>query len=560
MTPEAETLPEDPALLQAMVLGLRTEIAGMAAANRAYEALVQALKITIAKLKKQRFGRSSEKIDREIEQLELALESLETARAAADTTAEADTPAVEDAPTAETAAPDSVPPQRRRGKPRIAEDAPRETIVLDPGERCPDCGGVLRLVGEDVAEILDFIAAKLKVVEVHRPKKSCARRDDCPLDSHPTLLACERMVQTPAPPQPVKRGMASPALLAHILVAKYDDQLPLFRQGEIFARMGADIPRSTLIDWCGQAAGALRPLADLIRDVVVASDRIHADDTPIRVLDPKKKRIEGLERGVKEGRVWVYVKDDRPWAGADPPAAAYWFSPDRKGEHPREHLADFNGILQADAYTGFRELYAPGPDGVARVREAACWAHLRRDFHDVWKTTDSPIAREALERIGALYDIEAAINGKARDVRHAVRQRESRPKAEAFRLWCERQLTLIPGKGDLARAMRYGLTRWASFTLFLDDGRVAIDNNAAERAIKPIVLGRKNFLFAGSDAGGEVLANAMTVIETAKLSGLNPEAYLADILGRIRTHDPKHLDELLPWTWKATREAARKAA
>jgi len=190
--------------------------------------------------------------------------------------------------------------------------------VLDPGERCPDCGGTLRLVGEDVAEILDFIAAKLKVVEVHRPKKSC--RD------------CERMVQTPAPPRPIPRGMAGPALLAHILVAKYDDHLPLYRQGEIFARMGADIPRSTLIDWCGQATGALRPLADLIRDVVVASDRIHTDDTPIPVLDPRKKRVEGLARGVKEGHVWVYVRDDRPWAGSDPPAAAYWFSPDHKGE------------------------------------------------------------------------------------------------------------------------------------------------------------------------------------------------------------------------------------
>ena len=546
MSSEADALPEDTAALQAMVLGLQAEVAGMLAANRAYEALVQALKITIAKLKKQRFGASSEKIEREIEQLELALESLETARAAADTTPEADTPEAAEAPDAGTAAPDSVPPQRRRGKPRIADDAPREAIVLDPGERCPDCGGALRLVGEDVAEILDFIAAKLKVVEVHRPKKSC--RD------------CERMVQTSAPLRPILRGMASPALLAHILVAKYDDQLPLYRQGEIFARMGADIPRSTLIDWCGQAAGALRPLAELIRDVVTASDRIHADDTPIRVLDPKKKRIEGLARGVKEGRVWVYVKDDRPWAGSDPPAAAYWFSPDHKGEHPREHLADFNGILQADAYKGFAKLYEPGPDGVARVREAACWAHLRRDFHDVWKATDSPIAREALERIGALYDIEAAINGRPRDVRHAVRQRESRPKVEAFRLWCERQLTRIPGKGDLAKAMRYALNRWASFALFVDDGRVAIDNNAAERAIKPIVLGRKNFLFAGSDAGGEVLANAMTVIETAKLSDINPEAYLTDILGRLRTHDPKHLDELLPWTWKAAREATPKAA
>ena len=404
MSPDVDTLPEDPVLLRAMVLGLRAEIAGIAAANRAYEALVQALRITIARLKKQRFGASSEKIEREIEQLELALESLETARAAADPTPEPDAPEGGDA------APDTVPPQRRRGKPRIAEDAPRERIVLDPGERCPDCGGALRLVGEDVAEILDFIAAKLKVVEIHRPKKSC--RD------------CERMVQTAAPPRPIRRGMAGPALLAHILVAKYDDQLPLYRQGEIFARMGADIPRATLIDWCGQAAGALRPLVDLIRDVVVASDRIHADDTPIPVLDPRKKRIEGLARGVKEGRIWVYVKDDRPWAGGDPPAAAYRFSPDHKGEHPRAHLADFNGILQADAYPGYKDLYEPGADGMARVSEAACWAHLRRDFHDVWK------ARTRRSRARRWKD-RRALRHRGRHQRPAARRAPRRaPEAE----------------------------------------------------------------------------------------------------------------------------------
>ena len=539
-----DALPDDTAALRAIILAQHRQIAGIAAANRAYEALIQALKITIARLKKQKHGASSEKIEREIEQLELALENLETARAAADTAPE--TPEeVEDEAANPATLEERVPP-RRRGKPRISEDAPRETIVLDPGERCPDCGGVLRLVGEDVAEILDFIAAKLKVVDIHRPKKSC--RD------------CERMVQTPAPSRPVPRGMAGPSLLAHILVSKYDDHLPLYRQGEIFARMGADIPRSTLIDWCGQAAAALRPLADIVRAEAMASDRLHADDTPIRVLDPKKKRIEGLERGVKEGRIWVYVRDDRPWAGEDPPAAAYWFSPDRKGEHPQTHLKNFVGILQADAYAGFQKLYEPGADGQPRIREAACWAHLRRDFHDVWKATASPIAFEALERIGKLYDIEAAINGKPLDRRNAVRQKDSRPHVEAFRTWCEHQLTRVPGKGDLAKAMRYVLNRWGGFTLFLDDARVAIDNNAAERAIRPISLGRKTFLFAGSDAGGETLADAMTIIETAKLSGLNPESYLADLLACIRQYDQARLDDLLPWNWKNLRGTAAEAA
>ena len=539
-----DALPDDPAALRDIILAQQQKIAGMEASSRAYEALIQALKLTIARLKRQRYGSSSEKIDREIAQLELALEGLEMAGAAADPAPESDEPA-EDEAADETAATELRLPPRRRGKPRISADAPRESIVLDPGAHCPDCGGALRLVGQDVAEILDFIAAKLKVIEVHRPKKSC--RD------------CERMVQTPAPSRPIPRGLAGPGLLAHILVAKFDDHLPLYRQGEIFARMGADIPRSTLIDWCGQAAGAVRPVANLIRAEVMATDRLHADDTPIRVLDPKMK-LAGKERGVKEGRVWVYVRDDRPWGGKDPPAAAYWFSPDRKGEHPQTHLRNFIGILQADAYAGFRKLYERGLDGNPRIREAACWAHLRRDFHDIWKSTDSAIARDALEQIGKLYDVERAINGQPLERRLAVRQQESRPRVLAFRTWCEQQLARIPGKGDLAKAMRYALGRWASFTLFLDDPRVAIDNNAAERAIRPISIGRKNFLFAGADAGGEILADAMTVIETAKLSDLNPEAYLADILARIRDHDPAKLDDLLPWNWSSQQPATAKAA
>jgi transposase len=538
-----DALPEDPAALRAMILAQQQKIVGMEAANRAYEALIQALKLTIARLKRQKYGASSEKIDREIAQLELALEGLEMAGAATDPTPESDEPADDEA--ADETAVEQRLPLRRRGKPRIAADAPREVITLDPGERCPDCGGALRLVGEDVAEILEFIAAKLKVVEIHRPKKSC--RD------------CERMVQTPAPSRPIPRGLAGPSLLAHILVTKFDDHVPLYRQGEIFARLGADIPRSTLIDWCGQAAGAVRPVANLIRAEVMAADRLHADDTPIRVLDPKMK-LAGRERGVKEGRIWVYVRDDRPWGGKDPPAAAYWFSPDRKGEHPQEHLKNFIGILQADAYAGFRKLYERGLNGKPRIREAACWAHLRRDFHDIWKSTNSPIARDALEQIGKLYDVERAINSQPIERRHDARQRESRPRVLAFRAWCEQQLTRIPGKGDLAKAMRYALGRWESFTLFLDDPHVAIDNNAAERAIRPISIGRKNFLFAGADAGGEILADAMTIIETAKLSGLNPEAYLADILTRIRDHDPAKLDDLLPWHWSSHQQARAQAA
>ncbi len=534
-----DQLPDDPVLLKAMIAEERARRVEMAASVKAYEALVQALKVRIARLRKQKFGRSSEKIEREIEQLDLALEALEVKIAADDASPQLDDDCANDP------APTTRPAPRRRGKPRISEDAPRERHVLDPGEACPECGGELRLLREDVSEILEFVAAKLKVVETVRLKKSCRR--------------CEKITQPPAPTRPIPRGMAGPALLAHILVAKFDDHLPLYRQGEIFARLGADIPRSTLIDWCGQAIRALRPLVARIKENILSSDRLHADDTPIRVLDPKVKAA-GKDRGVKEGRIWTYVRDDRPRRGEAPPGVAYFFSADRKGEHPQKHLEYFAGILQADAYAGFKALYEPGADGKSRVREAACWAHLRRNFHDVWKATGSEIAQEALEKIGALYDIERRINGMPVEQRLEIRDRRSRPRTEIFQAWLEAQLTRIPGKGELAKAMRYALSRWPSFTLFLDDGRIAIDNNAAERAVKPVVIGRKNWMFAGSDAGGENLADAMTIIETAKFSGLNSEAYLADVLARINDHMNPRLDELLPWNWASSEIPAVKAA
>lgn len=532
-----KTLPDDPAALKAMILALQAvnarmdaDITKMSATLRAHEALVQALQIQIARLKKQKFGASSERIEREIEQLELALEHLEIAGAAAISAIAPDDDAELSA--AEQAAMPSTP---RRRKPLVAKGTPRERIVLDPGDDCPHCGGTLRLVGEDVSEILELIAAKLKLIETARLKKSCRR--------------CEKITQLPAPSRPIPRSMVGPGLLAHVLVSKFDDHLPLYRQNEIFARMGANIPASTLVDWCGQGVRVLEPLVERIRANILASDRLHADDTTVRVLDPSK-RIDGIGKGVKEGRIWAYVRDDRPWGSTAPPGAAYFFSVDRKGEHPQRHLAGFSGILQADAYSGFKALYAPNASGKARIREAACWAHLRRDFFDVHNAIKSEIAREALDRIGDLYDIERQINGQSRDARSAIRQKETRPKVETFKAWAEVQLTRIPGKSDLAKAFRYALNRWAAFTLFVEDGRVAIDNNTAERAIKPVVIGRKNFLFAGSDAGGEALASAMTIIETAKFNGLDPQAYLADIFARIQDHKINRIDELLPWNWK----------
>ncbi|MEN8749663.1 IS66 family transposase [Marivita sp.] len=536
-------MPDDPAALKSLVAAQQAEIAKMSASLRAHDLLVQALRIRIAKLKKQKFGASSEKIEREIEQLELALEDLKVATAETDSAScDEDETLEQDPPSEEGKTP---PEKTARRRPRVSKNTPRERRELDPGDNCPDCGGELRVVGEDVSELLDMIAAQIKVIEIARVKKSCRR--------------CETMVQEPAPSRPIPRSMAGPSLLAFILVSKFDDHVPLYRLNEIFARMGADIPDTTMVDWCGGAMKALNPLIKRLEKDVMSSPVLHADDTPIRVLD-RSRRDKGLGKGVKKGRIWAYVRDQRPWSGGAPPGAVYQFAPDWKEEHVLSHLEQSGGILQADGYKGYAKLYTPDLEGNSQFREAACWAHLRRDFHDVWTATKSEIAREALDRIGALYDIERKITGCSAKQRKAVRQEKSKPKVEAFRVWAERQLTRIPGKGDLAKAFRYGLSRWSSFTLFLDDGRVAIDNNAAERALRPIGVGRRNWLFAGSDAGGETLARAMTIIETAKMNGLDPQAYLADVLDRIHDHMNPRLDELLPWNWSPRKIASQAEA
>ena len=542
MSTVAQTLPDDPALLKALIAALQAENAKISAMLRAHDQLIQTLRLRIAKLKKQVFGQSSEKIEREIEQLELALEDLLVA------TVESEVGAVDDgqddaAP--ETTAAGDAAARPMRCRPRVSDSTPRERRELDPGSCCPDCGGDLRLVGEDVSEMLDLIAAQLKVVQIARLKKSCRR--------------CEHMVQMPAPSRPIPGSMAGANLLAHILVSKFDDHLPLYRQHEIFARMGADIPDSTLVDWCGRAMKVLAPLIERIEANVMASDLLHADDTPIRVLD-RARRDKGLGKGVKKGRIWAYVRDQRPWAGTAPPGAAYAFAPDWKEEHVHRHLARTRGILQADGYKGYAKLYDPDPDGTPRLREAACWAHLRRDFHDEWDKTKSTIAREALDQIGALYDIERDIAGHPADIRLAARQKHSAPKVAAFFAWSEQQLSRILGKGDLAKAFRYGLSRRDAFSLFLSDGRVGIDNNPAERALRPIGVGRRNWLFAGADTGAETLARAMTIIETAKMNDLDPQAYLADILARIHDHKINRLDDLLPWNWAPRTETLPEAA
>jgi transposase len=510
-----------------------------AAKNGLIEKTLEAekLKAQIAKLRREKFGSSSERIERVVDQLELALEEVEAAQA--ETTApatqsgetEASAPNTGDVASTNEAAPEKEKRKRRTLPPEL----PRRDIVHAPADVCKACGGhELRKVGESVTEVLEYIPGRFEVVRHVRPACSCRK--------------CEAMVQAPMPELPIPRGMAGPGLLAHIAIAKFCDHLPLYRQAEIYARDGIDIDRGQLAAWLGHVAWLLRPLGDRIAEHVRAGHVIHADDTPVPVLAPGAGKT-------KTGRQWVYLRDERPHGSTAPPAVLYRYTPDRKGEHCRAELARFVGWLHADGYAGFGKLYdingaatsALPLAGPPRVAEVACWAHVRRGFFDEAKSSGSPIAREALEKIGTLFDIERAIAGAPAGHRKSVRQRLAKPRLDELSVWLDRQLQKIPGKSDLAGAIRYARTRWDALTRYLDDGRLEISNNAAENAIRPVALGRKNWLFAGSDSGGERAALFYTFIRTAKLNGVEPEAYLRDVIARIGAHPITRLHELLPW-------------
>jgi transposase len=472
---------------------------------------IEHLKLMVEKFRQMLFGAKSEKLVLKLEQLEFELEEDETTQAEGEAFTERVSPVAEPKPR----------PERRP----LPEHLEREVITHTP-ERdcCPDCGGQLRHFGDDVSEQLEYIPENFKVIRHVRPKFTCT--------------GCDQVVEAPAPSRPIERSLARPSLLAHVIVSKYADHLPLFRQSEIYARQGVEISRSTMAGWVGAASDLLGPLVEAIGKHVFAGRKLHADDTPMPVLAPGNGKT-------KTGRLWTYVRDDRS-AGDHTPAAVWFaYSEDRKGEHPQRHLKNYKGALQADAYAGLHHLYGD------HIYEAACWAHARRKFHEIHVIHASPTTTEALARIGALYGIEDEIRGKPEDIRLNIRQSRARPLLEDLRKWMERTLRALSAKSETAGAIRYALSRWRALTRYTEDGLLEIDNSAAERALRAVALGRKNFLFAGSDCGGERAAVMYTLIGSAKLNGLDPELYLRSVLEQIADYPVSQIQDLLPWNLAA---------
>jgi len=513
----AADLPSDVEALKGLVLERDARIEAAQALLISQQLELEKLRFEIACLKRMKFGRSSEQLDGQITQMQLTLEDLESTLTGL---------------SARAVPPSTESPAKPVRRP-LPSHLPREDVVHAAPCKCPACGGALRHLGEDVSEMIEYVPGRYQVIRHVRPKLSCA--------------ACQTIVQAPAPSRPIARGLAGPGFLAHVLVSKYADHLPLYRQSQIYQREGLDLDRSTLADWVGGAAELVGPLVASLGRYVMGAQKLHGDDTPVPVLCPGRGTT-------KQGRLWTYVRDDRPAASTEPPAVLFRYSPDRKGERPKAHLEPFVGVLQADAYAGFDRLYGE------RIQEAACWAHVRRKFYDIHVNTASPIAAEALDRIGRLYGIEADIRGRPPDERSRIRQTRAGPELESLHAWLHAVLTRLSKKSELAVAIRYALSRWVALTRYRDDGRLEIDNNAAERALRAVALGRKNWLFAGSDDGGERAAAIYSLLGTAKLNDLNPEAYLHYVLERIADYPINRVDELLPWNVVSQLPSLRLAA
>lgn len=510
MSIDLTALPEDVETLHQLIGDLVRE---RDSARAEAEAEIARLRRILKTLQRMQFGRRSERLDPD--QLQLGLEDVAT-----------DLAELEEA-AARNEGRQRTPSDRPEKRLSLPDHLPRNERVLAPdADICPCCGGALHQIGESVSEMLDHVPAQLRVIRIRRPKYGCR--------------GCGSIHQAPAPERPVAKGLATPALLSQVLISKYCDHLPLYRQSRIFGRQGVTLNRSTLANWVAGAAWWLAPVRDRIADHVMAAERVFADDTVLPVLDPGRGRT-------RTGRLWVYARDDRPWGGNDPPAVLYRYSPDRKAERPAVHLERFKGILQVDGYPGFGRLAAR--DDIAL---AACWAHTRRKFWEVHQATDSPVAQEVLRRIAALYAIEAEIRGSSAVTRQAARARDARPIVDDLKPWLERQLPGLPQRSGLAEAIRYTLTRWPSLCRFLGDGRIDLDTNTVERAIRPVTLGRKNALFAGSDNGADRWATISTLITTAKLNDIEPQAWITDVLTRMTGGYPiSRIDELLPWNWQA---------
>jgi transposase len=542
VTPQFESLPSDLATAHAMILAERTgrlEAEAKLANARAEAALIAYYKLEIEKLKRQLYGTRSERKTRLLEQMELQLEELEA-------TATEDELAAEKA-ASRTQTVRSFQRKRPARKP-FPDHLPRERIVIPAPESCPCCGSPkLSKLGEDITETLEVIPRQWKVIQTVREKFSC--RD------------CETITQPPAPFHVTPRGFAGPNLLAMILFEKFGQHQPLNRQSERYRREGIDLSVSTLADQVGACTMVLQPLHALIERHVLSAERLHGDDTTVPIL-AKGQTVKG--------HIWVYVRDDRPFGGRSPPAALYYASRNRRHEHPARHLQNFSGILQADAYSGYNELYepsrAPGP-----ITSALCWAHARRQFFELadiaanarrrkGAAAISPVALEAVKRIDALFDIERGINGLAADERLRVRQKDSVPLVKALEVWLREERSRLSRAASVAQPIDYMLKRWDDFARFLDDGRICLTNNAAERALRGFALGRKSWLFAGSERGADRAAIMATLITTAKLNDIDPQAWLADVLARINDHAIHRLDELLPWNWAVAMERRRVAA
>jgi transposase len=533
---DIHNLPSDTNVLQQIVTDLVDEVIflnnkneSLEGQNTSLQEQMVYLQAQLTLLKKKRFGKSSEKLDNQIAELESKIEEGELLEAAFDTKQKDE----EDDSLAEKKDEKKNIPKREK----LPEHLERIDEVLNPDPKCPECGNEeFRKIADDVSETLEYIPSSFKVIRHIRPRCVC--------------INCEKVVQAYPSSKPIAKGMAGAGLLAHIIVQKYCNHLPFYRQSEIYDREGIDLSRSTMASWAGQCSALLEPLIEKIKESIFSSTHIHGDDTPVKVLAP------GLGK-TKTGRIWTYVRDGRKYGDNTPPAVCYFYSPDRKGIRPAEHLKSFSGILHADAYSGYDNLYINGtkPDteviSKAKITEAACWAHTRRKFYEVTVTnSNANIAMRSLEEIRQIYEIEESISGLDHNKRYKFRQKQSKELVEKLFISWKKCYKGLPKKSATGLAIAYALNNEVALKRFLSDGKVEIDNNASERALRTIALGRKNWLFAGSDGGGATAAAIYTITETAKLNEINPWSYLREVLLRIQDHNSTKISELLPWNLK----------